>query len=51
MFPIHTHLISLEELAINPVWKRRLYEVLNNLQPDVVVEYKGLGRYRHTVLI
>lgn len=49
MFPIHTYLISLEELLTNPVWIKRLYQVLTNLPPDLV-EYKGLSRYHNTVL-
>lgn len=50
MFPIHTYLISLEELVTNPVWTKRLYQVLKNLPSDLV-EYKGLSRYHDTVLI
>ena len=49
MFPIHTYMISLEELLTNPVWTKRLYEVLKNLPPDLV-EYKGLSSYYDTVL-
>ncbi|MBE9046505.1 DUF3445 domain-containing protein [Pleurocapsales cyanobacterium LEGE 10410] len=49
MFPIHTYLISLEELVTNPDWTRRLYQVLKNLPPDLV-EYKGLSLYHHTVI-
>ena len=49
MFPIHTYMISLEELLTNPVWTRRLHQVLTNLPPDVV-EYKGLSPYHDTVL-
>lgn len=49
MFPIHTYLISLEELVTNPVWTKRLHQVLQNLPPDLV-EYKGLSSYHDTVL-
>ncbi len=49
MFPIHTYMISLEELLTNPVWTRRLHQVLTNLPPDLV-EYKGLSSYYDTVL-
>ncbi len=49
MFTIHTYLISLEELSINPVWTKRLHEVLKKLPSDIV-QYKGLSRYRDTVL-
>ena len=49
MFPIHTYLISLEELVTNPVWTRRLHQVLTNLPPDLV-EYKGLSAYHDIVL-
>ena len=49
MFPIHTYMISLNELATNPVWTKRLSKVLKNLPPDLV-EYKGLSAYHDTVL-
>jgi dimethylamine monooxygenase subunit A len=49
MFPIHTYLISLNELMSDRVWTKRLYRVLKNLPPDLV-DYKGLSRYRDTVL-
>lgn len=49
MFPIHTYMISLEELLTNPVWTRRLHQVLTNLPADLV-EYKGLSCYHDTVL-
>ena len=42
-------MISLEELLTNPVWTRRLHQVLTNLPPDLV-EYKGLSCYYDTVL-
>ena len=49
MFPIHTYMISLNELATNPVWTKRLHQVLKNLPPDLV-EYKGLSSYHNKVL-
>ncbi|WP_052055523.1 DUF3445 domain-containing protein [Myxosarcina sp. GI1] len=49
MFPIHTYLISLNELLLKPVWTKRLEKVLKNL-PEDLVEYKGLSLYRDTVL-
>lgn len=49
MFPIHTYLISLEELSTNPAWTRQLHQVLKNLPADII-KYKGLSRYHETVL-
>ncbi|MEM9509443.1 MAG: DUF3445 domain-containing protein [Cyanobacteria bacterium P01_E01_bin.35] len=49
MFTIHTYLISLEELATNPVWTTRLHEILKKL-PEDIVQYKGFSRYRDTVM-
>lgn len=45
MFPIHTYLAPLQEIADVPVWSRRLEAVLASL-PDDLVDYKGLTRYR-----
>ncbi|MOA36691.1 hypothetical protein D3C78_1582290 [compost metagenome] len=49
LFGIRTYLISLEELATNPAWAQRLHRVLRDL-PDAIADYKGLSRYRPTVV-
>ncbi|MGF1582906.1 MAG: DUF3445 domain-containing protein [Gemmataceae bacterium] len=48
-FSIRSYLISLQELATVPGWAGRLCRVLENLRPELV-EYKGLTRYKHTVV-
>lgn len=49
LFGIRCYLASLEELATNPAWGRRLHRVLRDL-PAPLVEYKGLSRYRDTAV-
>lgn len=49
LFSIRTYLISLQELAGNPAWARRLHRVLRDL-PQPLVDYKGLTLYRQTAL-
>ena len=49
LFGIRTYLISLEQLASNPAWACRLHRVLRDL-PDEIADYKGLTRYRQTVV-
>ena len=49
LFGIRTYLISLEELATDPAWARRLHRVLRDL-PEAIADYKGLSRYRQTVV-
>jgi hypothetical protein len=49
VFSIRCFLISLQELATNPEWARRLHRVLRDLHPDLV-QYKGLTRYRDKVV-
>lgn len=49
MFGIRTYLISLEELSSNPAWACRLHRVLRDL-PEAIADYKGLTRYRQTVV-
>lgn len=49
MFSIRTYLISLAELATRPEWARRLHRVLRSL-PENLADYKGLSRYRETVV-
>ncbi|MBD8043834.1 DUF3445 domain-containing protein [Arthrobacter sp. Sa2BUA2] len=45
LFLIRTHLLSLRDLALVPVWRARFGEVLRGL-PEDLVEYKGLARIR-----
>lgn len=45
LFTIHTHLISLEELAENRAYLEQLRNVLVEL-PDFIAEYKGMKLYR-----
>lgn len=45
VFSIRCYLISLEELATNPAWARRMHRVLRDLHP-ALVDYKGLSRHR-----
>ncbi|WP_321806325.1 DUF3445 domain-containing protein [Burkholderia sp. BCC1993] len=49
MFGIRTYLCSMADLVGNPVWARRLHRVLRDL-PDPIAEYKGMTRYRHTLV-
>lgn len=49
VFQIRTYLISLRELSTNPAWAKRLRRVLDTL-PVEIIDYKGLTRYRQTVL-
>ena len=49
LFGIRTYLISLQDLATNPAWARRLHGVLSTLPPPIV-EYKGLSRTRGPIL-
>ncbi|MFU8926109.1 heme-dependent oxidative N-demethylase family protein [Acinetobacter puyangensis] len=49
LFSIRTYLISLNDLVSNPEWAKRLHRVLRDL-PDEIAEYKGITRYRPTVV-
>jgi hypothetical protein len=49
LFGIRCYLISLRELATIPKWGRRVHRALKSLHP-VLVDYKGLSRYRDTVV-
>jgi hypothetical protein len=49
LFGIRTYLISLSDLATNPLWARRLHKVLDSL-PIEIAEYKGLRRTRGSML-
>jgi hypothetical protein len=49
VFSIRGYLISLQELASIPKWARRVHRVLRDLHP-ALVDYKGLSRYRDTVV-
>lgn len=49
LFSIRTYLISLNDLVSHPEWAKRLHRVLRDL-PDEIAEYKGMTRYRSTVV-
>lgn len=49
VFSIRCYLIKLGELATVPKWSRRLHRVLKTLPPELV-DYKGLSRYRDTMV-
>lgn len=49
LFSVRCYLASLRELATYPRWAARLHRVLDSL-PQPLAEYKGLTRYRPTVL-
>jgi hypothetical protein len=49
LFGIRCYLISLRELATVPKWARRVHRALGGLHP-ALVDYKGLSRYRDTVV-
>jgi dimethylamine monooxygenase subunit A len=49
VFSIRCFLINLDELVIIPKWGRRMHRVLKGLHP-ALVDYKGLSRYRDTVV-
>ena len=49
LFGIRCYLISLRELSTVPKWARRVHRVLEELHP-ALVDYKGLSRYRDTVV-
>jgi dimethylamine monooxygenase subunit A len=48
-FSIRCYLISLNELVTVPQWARRTHRVLKALHP-ALVDYKGLARYRDTIV-
>ncbi|MBJ7331920.1 MAG: DUF3445 domain-containing protein [Solirubrobacteraceae bacterium] len=45
MFPIHTYMLSFDEICTVPAWALRLQRVLATL-PEDLVDYKGLTRFR-----
>jgi hypothetical protein len=49
LFGIRCYLISVRELATIPKWARRAHRALKALHP-ALVDYKGLSRYRDTVV-
>ncbi|HET7628089.1 MAG TPA: DUF3445 domain-containing protein [Bacillales bacterium] len=49
LFSIHTHLLSVRELAGNQEWLRRFRSVVEEL-PDDVAAYKGLAPFRKALL-
>ena len=44
MFSIRTYLISMQDLATNPAWAKRMHRVLKSL-PAELIEYKSLSNY------
>ncbi|MET3730048.1 hypothetical protein ABID52_003665 [Fictibacillus halophilus] len=49
LFSIHTHLLSLDQLASNKDWLQQFYKILSEL-PAHIVEYKGISTYKKAVL-
>lgn len=49
LFTIHTHLLSLEQLATNSEWLKQFYDILSELPPHIV-DYKGISLYKEAVL-
>jgi hypothetical protein len=49
LFPIRCYLLKMDELVTSPKWARRFHRVLRDL-PNELAEYKGLVRYRPTVV-
>ncbi len=45
---IRCYLIRIDELVTSPKWARRLHRVLR--EPEELANYKGLTRYRPTVV-
>lgn len=48
-FSVRGYLISMNELVTIPKWGKRMHRVLKTL-PPALVDYKGLTRYRDTVV-
>ncbi|PVZ88480.1 hypothetical protein C9426_06500 [Serratia sp. S1B] len=49
LFSIRTYLISLNDLATNPAWAKRLHRVIRDL-PESIADYKGISRYREPLV-
>jgi hypothetical protein len=49
LFSIHTHLISLKDLAHNRDWTEQLYRVLREL-PEAIADYKGIMLFKEATL-
>lgn len=49
LFTIHTHLLSLQDLAKNRLWAKQFHAVLQEL-PESIAGYKGLLLFKDTVL-
>ncbi|KAB8137457.1 DUF3445 domain-containing protein [Gracilibacillus oryzae] len=45
LFSIHSHLISLKELAENQVWLEHFRNIIDDL-PEYIAEYKGFSEYK-----
>jgi hypothetical protein len=48
-FPVRTYFASLEEIATNPAWAKRLHRVVKTC-PQEIVDYKGFTRFQQLVL-
>lgn len=48
-FSVRAYMINMQELASVPNWAKRFHRVLANL-PPALADYKGLNRYRETVV-
>ncbi|WP_398471650.1 heme-dependent oxidative N-demethylase family protein [Tardiphaga sp.] len=48
-FPVRTYFASLEEIATNPAWARRLHRVVKTC-PQEIVDYKGFTRFQQQVV-
>ena len=49
LFSIRTYLISLEDIATNPAWAKRMHRAMKTL-PEALVDYKGLTRFHPMVV-
>lgn len=48
-FPVRTYFASLEQIATNPEWAKRLHRVVKTC-PQEIVDYKGFTRFQHHVV-
>lgn len=44
VFPVRTYLLSLNDIATNPAWAKRMHRVMKTLNPQLI-DYKGFSRY------
>lgn len=48
-FPVRTYFASLEDIATNAAWAKRLHRVVKSCPQDIV-DYKGFGRFQNHVV-